>query len=405
MLVNIEGFQFDWLSTSDRTRQAPDMSSFRSETSPGIVAIALPRAWVRGERVALSVPARRRMTIRLDGADVDPRTAEQLEASEIGRSLVRSISSDYSEYWIGLTWARQFREGVGFGITTNGAVRNQGFRIGDTDQRITSVPESATAGSSVGYDYWDLRLLWRLGLQVDRGSWSWGLTATTPSLGIYGSGKGFVNESVVGDVAELFPENPELQSAWEDEGLSTTVNSSWAFGGGGHFQIGDRSDLHLAAEWFAPVDDHEVLNTSSFVQQIPGDSARLEVIHGLDAVINVGAGLRYTLAPDRAVYGAFTTDFSAARDVSPTELRTEVALWDLYHITAGVAARIFGSDFTLGVRYSRGKQQVGELVRPLPASPDAFADGRTARTDITFHRLKIMVGVNLDLTPSAEPDG
>jgi hypothetical protein len=283
-------------------------------------------------------------------------------------------------------------------VTTNVAIRNQRFRYSSQDQRLDADSAAASSGREMGFDYWHVRLLWKAGLQYEQPGWSAGMTLTTPSLGVYGSGSLAANRTVAGDLEALFPASDPVIGAVDQEDLGASVRSSWAMGAGGQVAVGQETDLHASAEWFAAVDGAEVMGIDGFRVQLPGDSTGFHVVHGLKSVINVGAGVQHHLGDRRAIYLAVTTDFSAALPPSRDFVRTEFTRWDLYHLTVGAAFRIRDSDMTIGLRYSTGSDSVeSDLVLP----PDGFLSDPEAVPGISgsarYNRIKLMLGLNVNL--------
>ena len=119
------------------------------------------------------------------------------------------------------------------------------------------------------------------------------------------------------------------------------------------------------------------------------------VLHQLESVWNAGVGIQHTLREDLSLFGSFFTDFSAASDPDLDEIRTEIAIWDLYHLTGGVEFSFLGSNFTVGLQYVRGAEVVGSDILP-GASSDSQA---TAGEDLAlrYNRIKVLIGLSLDL--------
>ena len=94
-------------------------------------------------------------------------------------------------------------------------------------------------------------------------------------------------------------------------------------------------------------------------------------------------------------YASFRTDFSGAEDPTPTE--TTFAIWDLYHLGAGVQATVGRSDFTLGLMYSRGSQSRPNALVDLGLEDESGL--LSEQTKYSFTRLTLLLGFQLAFAP------
>jgi hypothetical protein len=391
-LFAVDAFQYDWIRVEGERDQGLLLEGSRFDPTGGMVAVALPGRWVRGQRVALSLLTRRRLRTTLQGTVFQPALPEG--STEVGQAASKLVDQDYREHWVGLTWATSFGEGWGVGVSTQGAVRSQRQNEQGDDSRFSNAGEPAAVSNRINFDYWHLRLLWKLGLRYESATWGLGLTTTTPSIGVYGSGRALRNDAHTGDVEVLFPGLQPRVAAGADDELGPSVSSSWAVAGGGHFMLGTRTTVHLSAEWFAPVDEQVVLELPAFASQVPGDTVTTRILHDLESVLNAGVGFEHELRSDLTLFGSFFTDFSGMppRDA---EFRTEFASWDLYHLTGGVDFDFLGSNFTLGLQYMRGEEALtGDFIpAPIPGVEPTDPEEQAVR----YNRVKILLGFSLDL--------
>ncbi len=391
-LFAVDAFQYDWIRVEgERTRDLL-LEGSRFDPTGGMVAVALPGRWVRGQRVALSLLTRRRLRTTLQGTVFQPALPEG--STEVGRAASKLVDQDYREHWVGLTWATSVGEGWGVGVSTQGAVRSQRQDRQEDDSRFSNAGEPAAVSNRINFEYWHVRLLWKLGVRYESDTWGLGMTTTTPSIGVYGSGRALRNDGHTGDVEVLFPGLQPRIAAGVDGDLRPSVSSSWAVAGGGHFMLGTRTTVHLSAEWFAPVDEQVVLELPAFASQVPGDTVTTRILHGLDSVLNAGVGFEHDLQSNLTLFGSFFTDFSG-RPPPDEEFRTEFASWDLYHITGGVDFDLLGSNFTLGLQYMRGEEALTGDFIPAPI-PGVEPSGQ-AEQAVRYNRVKILLGFSLDL--------
>ncbi len=164
--------------------------------------------------------------------------------------------------------------------------------------------------------------------------WTFGLTVTTPSLNLFGSGSALVNEGINGFDFNGDGIGDEVVAASYQDGVKSRFNSSWAIGVGGAYRFG-KTKIHLSAEWFNAVDKFTVLDTKTFVAQSIGDTISAKLTHELDQVLNYGIGIEHSFGEHTTGFASFATDFSGA--VPGTETNLSIANWDIRHFAAGAA--------------------------------------------------------------------
>jgi len=93
------------------------------------------------------------------------------------------------EYWFGGSWSRKIGEKIGIGVSPFFALRNHRARAQALTQGLGQVGQGGIAIASRDFDYQHWRFLMKAGVSTDWERWKLGLTVTTPSLGLFGSGR------------------------------------------------------------------------------------------------------------------------------------------------------------------------------------------------------------------------
>ena len=335
------------------------------DTFPGFVAFSLPRGWF-GERTqaAFSILFRQQLVLR-----VDQRFAGDT-ATGGGRYGVETLfDTSMEEVWGGLTLSHRFSERFGVGATFYGIYRGQRARWEQSLQ--LTYPDAGGVSALVidDFDYSHWRVLGKVGL-----AWEWktarlGLAVTTPSAGLFGSGKAGFTRSATGADLNGDGKPDDLLLNGLDENLASRYKSSWAVSAGGAWRRGSLQ-VHTSGEWFAAVSTFDVLQG----QARTNTGAPLVLTQSLRSVFNAGAAVEYWLggvSADRgpssggtALYGGFRTDFSASPDVVRDE--GSVSNLDYYHVTGGTAFNLGSSRFSLGVEYAFGSKDRNFGLGGLP---------------------------------------
>ena len=360
---------------------------------PGFVAFTLPRGWL-GERtrLALSVLTRQEMTLR-----INQRFAGN-EPARNGRFGLESLfDARMQETWGGLTVSHRLSERLGLGATFFTAYRGQRTRWEQSLQ--LAYPDGSGVAALVvdDYDYSHWRVLGKLGVAWEGARTRLGLAATTPSAGLFGSGRAGFTRSATGiDLdGDGRPDSVLLNGL--DEDLGASYHSSWAVSAGGSRRSGSLQ-VHVSGEWFAPVSTFDVLQGRSSTNA----GSPITLTQSLRSVFNVGVAAEYWLggvSADRgassrgtALYGGFRTDFSASPDVAPNE--AAASNQNLYHVTGGTAFSLGSSRFSLGVEYAFGRRNRDLGLGGLP--PGVPVIGEPIPVEVRFSRWVFMLGYVFD---------
>jgi hypothetical protein len=175
--------------------------------------------------------------------------------------------------------------------------------------------------------------------------------------------------------------------------VDSTYESSWAFAGGASWRRGN-VQVHVSAEYFAPVDRFTVLQGESLTPL----GQPVALTQSFESVLNAGAGIEYWFGGQSVdagakhggtvVYGAFATDHSASPDIVVAEATTSNQ--NDYHVSGGTAFSFGTSRFSLGVSYTFGSNRRSIGMAGLP--PEVPVIGRSQEADITFNRWVFVIG-------------
>jgi hypothetical protein len=347
-------FQFMRVSVENGSAQSKDLVSSTITTVPSLLAGEIPI--LERDRLAYSFLSRQDVDI-----DIEQRVSgvpTRLPNATFS-SLDLQYHQDVSESWYGMTWARALSPRLGFGISPNLAVRSQ-----RTQSSLLAMAEDNTRNQAVlqysrDFDYLHYRLLAKLGLSGARDSLTWGITYTTPGLGIFGGGaiRNSVNATdQTGTVLNV------IGASFQEE-LDAKYHSPMGAGAGASYAIGP-TRLHASVEWWAAVDKYTLLEGEDYTIHVPitvsnptGDSTVAAVVtEELDEVVNYGFGLEHHFSPDFAGFLSYHTDRSGrSPDAEPG---ASVTTWDLNHVTGGVTFNAWRSNFAVGLSGAFGSHPI-----------------------------------------------
>jgi hypothetical protein len=193
-----------------------------------------------------------------------------------------------SENWFGLTWAHNLSPTLGFGISPYVAVRSQNTKLRLFSSAQDASNTATVANVSREFDYLHYRLLAKLGLSGVRDSLTYGVSLTTPGLGMFGGGNLRSNTTVVDESGAIGP----LNGASYQDKLKSHYRSPLGVAAGASYGFG-KMRLHGTVDWFGEVSRYEVLSGDPYtIRTSSGDSTVTPIVdQKLDAVLNWGIGI------------------------------------------------------------------------------------------------------------------
>ncbi len=377
-LLSTESFQREAVTTEARPGlDILDASTSHIGAAPSLLAGALPRWLGRDNHLAWSFLTRQKFDVRLGQRLTNP-----LAGPAVRSAAEAYFDQDADEEWAGLTLSRAVSDSVGLGLTWYGVYRGQRLRNELSFQAVTDNGGSTTANGVTDFKYSHYRTLAKVGLAWHTRVWKLGFSVTTPSLGVFGSGKAAYTLSLTGVDADQdgVVDAPTLATAHAED-LDSDYRSSWAVGAGASRSIG-ATRVYASAEWYAPVGRFAVIN-------LPADAPNQQrLTQELGSVLNGGIGFEHALRHDVSLYGAFHTDYSAS--VGSARANVDVSDWDIYHLSGGVSFRIHDTRFTLGASWAKGsKTRALDIALPPDSLPGVDLG---SAVEVRYSKLTFLLG-------------
>jgi hypothetical protein len=260
-----------------------------------------------------------------------------------------------SESWLGLTWSYKASKHIGVGVTQYIAYRSHRTIV---QEQAEALSQGASLGAAWGerqYAYYHFRALWKIGLALDFQALTIGLTLTSPSLAIGGSGSTGVDSSLSGldKNGDGVPDD-YLAANFQDR-LRVTYATPFSLAAGLTFKI-EKVRIYGSAEWFARVRPYTVVDSRPFAAQSSGETVLTDVTQELRAVLNWGVGVEWFYSPRFKGYASFTTDRSAKKPVTTTNI--SLTDWNIVHLVTGGEFFIKKTSLTVGGGVSFGGREV-----------------------------------------------
>ncbi len=381
-------FELDNIKYTDVLFKDTELSSTRFDAVAGLIAGQLPFNFLGDSRLAYSYLTRQNVDYRFnEGGNISGDSLADFEGIETVSAAI-TYETRLREYWGGLTWSSPFLDDYGVGISLFVANRSQRLRYGTNFTATGETEGVATVNGLRRYDYYDWRVLTKIGLSTSFQRWNVGLTVTTPSLHLFGSGDiGHENVAILRDF--------ETVTTSFQDGLSTNYASSWAIGTGLEY-IGSDWKAHVATEWFNRVDTI-VLDAEPFRSQT--DSSLVidpDVTNVMRGLLNVALGFERKWSDTYSGYATFYTDWTGSEVGDGSG--TTTTPWNLWTLGAGAIFSVGRSEFTTGLTYKFGGR---EDIWRYDLIPDDVRDDEilSASTDGRFWRLTLVLGFKLKFAP------
>ena len=375
LLASVESFEASWISATSSS-DFVNFSDSNVRPSPSLFAFALPRSWTGDHTIAISSLTRQDLDLRVD----------DWQASQTHHSGAESLfDQNLNENWFGLSWAHKIGEQTALGLTTYGVYRGQRLRREISGQAALGPDVGGAALLIEDFDLANYRILWKAGFSTQRGDWDLGVTVTTPSVNLFGSGQASYTRSAVGadlgggpTVTVAVQHEEDLQSHYSSP-LSVAVGGAWRRGANG---------FHGTVEWFDSVEAFDVLDVSAFASDSASEGLVKRVSHKAKSVVNFGFGFQRKVSSRFSWYAAFTTDFTYA-DKNESAANS-LSTWDIYHLTAGTSLVVGNVKLTMGAAYAFGSDD--RSITTLAVPPGTFPLLTQTPFDVHFSRVRVMVG-------------
>lgn len=355
LLLTTDAWELQDYDFEDFNPDTLDLETRRLRPAPSIFAIQFkPKG---KHRFAISTVTRTSFEFRADAQLFTEAGNSPPGDTVIAWSFENNVERRAVEAWPGFTWSFAPAPWVGVGATTYVGVRAHFGR----DQVFAQLVDSAGGGTALRvieeYSFWNVRLLWKLGVAFDFDPLTAGVTITTPGINLFGTGRVLTNDGKTSLPPSQPPTN-QLEANFQER-LPSTYNSPFSVAVGASYRLG-KTTAYTTGEWFAEVPRYAALSPEPFVSQTSGDTIAFEINGVANSVFNWGVGAEQEFAERFHIYGAFFKDGSFAPAVDPSDIA--ISTWDILHVSGGAAFTFETLEVTLGLSYGWGSDQVERTV-------------------------------------------
>ncbi len=376
-------FEFSSLQVDPENSKITNFGTTSFKPSPSFVVGNITADWLGKNRIAFSFLTRQMMDLRLktrfDGTDDDNSLSNEFTMEE-----------QLNDIWVGITWSYPFEKKLGIGITQYIGTRYYTARNEVNLKTSDSLDRVSAVSGITDYYYLDFRILWKAGIGFTLEPIRFGLTITSPSISLFGSGSTDMNLSGAGLEYDSSNDRDDFLISNYQEDLPSTYNSPFSIGLGAAYKFG-KFKIHIATEYYSNVIKYSILSPEPFKSQTGDLTVSNDLTAALDDVLNYGVGLEMYINPKFTLYGAFTTDFSAY--AKEEETNSSISRWDFYHVTAGAAFTWEKLEITSGVATSFANDNI-EFPNTIPAANDESGNNFPKQSaELSSFRIKLIFGI------------
>lgn len=387
-ILSARVYQLETISVQDGAVQGNDLSFSTIVPSPSFVAFDFKFDFLGDSRLVLSILTRQKMDFEFQTRLID--SLDIIESSPGKENIAGGISlqREFNEVWGGITYSTRFNDMIGIGVTGYVAYRSQRSSGETIIQVLPSEGDIASYTELNNFRFNNIRTLLKIGAGFNFQNLTFGLTLTTPSLNIAGTGSVGSHLFLNGIDRNNDGTNDNIFSSNFQDEVPSEYQSSWAAGFGAGYSTG-KFKFHFSTEWYNAVSKFAVLDTQPFSSQSSGETLTNDLTHELKSITNYGFGMDFFSSENLIFSGSFVTDFSAR--VPDTETNFSVSSWDIYHISGGATFKIGKSDITLGLEYAFGSR---DIEQPIDITDPGNSDNANIvkQSEVTTQRIKFLIG-------------
>jgi hypothetical protein len=300
-----------------------------------------------------------------------------------------------NEQWFGMGIGYPVTDKLGLGATFLSSYRGQSYQLTNYVQEVDyanpdHVFRTETNDEAIKYN--TFRLLMKFGMVYQTQPWKFGITITTPSVGMYGKGDIQRQNSVI-----AISENPaDMANNFlimdRQAGVKATYKHPLSIAFGIDYQL-VKTRVAITAEYFFKIGTYSLMNPGSepFVYP-PGylDSASVKPIiesflhvgNAAKPVFNIGVGFSQDILKQLTLLVGAYTDFTSYTEASATnELMHGFGNFDSYHFSTGLSFHKQKQTISLGYTYAFTPNKnipPYTIINQTPAADEAFLSSHSS---------------------------
>ena len=197
LVLTTNAFELTRITHENGLGDNKDLESMRLATAPSIFAFRIKYDSLKNSYMAISYLTRHDFNVELDAKRYDPRSTGNGSIDDRYTAGEVTFQNKMYEAWGGFTYSGYLNESVSIGLTQYVAYRYQKNRFQTIGQDVYISNDGAAIISINQTLFYNVRLLTKFGVAVNINPFTIGLTLTSPSLSLFGSGSAYINKSLI----------------------------------------------------------------------------------------------------------------------------------------------------------------------------------------------------------------
>lgn len=378
-------------ATGDATGASKKSSSFGG--APSLVAGTFSVKNWDNHYFAYAFLTRRRMDMSLAGsADEYGELIDALPGEEFFSGDIR-IKKRFSEEWIGGTWSYSKNKKYSVGVTGFITIRDQ-VANGDTQLQSYNHEDVITYYNNKAYSYNHYGVLFKIAGAAKFDKLDLGLTITTPTIGVAGTGTFRYEQYLAG--AESI-DDAYVRDLQKD--ISSTFKTPFAVSFGAGLKLFGGT-LMASTEYYSAISKYNILEGQEFFGQSTGVPITPILYDQLNAVINFGIGYNFVFSDQINGYLSYSTDYSATSsdqnnlDDNSMYLKASTFTSDINHFGGGIVMNLKKADITLGATLATASYKMERPIDFPDGGGGSIIDSEEY-SDVHWNRWRFIVGISV----------
>ncbi len=398
-VLSAKVYQWDRYTVKDGIGEGADLKESQFGGAPNLVAGSFTLPFLEDHQFAYSFLTRRRaesqFSFRAERFGV---LVEGLPGESYLEGTINA-KDGLKEEWIGVTWSRNWWEGISLGFSTFATIENRSRDLAIGVRAVNQDPQAAVKFSRRSYRYSHYGLLWKAGLAMVFDRWLLGLTVTTPKLDVHGTGSVKYEELLAGLASNGDGVSNDLLETSFQGGLDGRAKSPWAVGMGLGWDKGEFA-VHLSGEWYSSIPEYRMVSARPFEGQSTGITHTYSVVDEGHSIFNVGLGLEWRASETFSAYASVATDRSVAPPDGTIFLQgkdfvNDKAFAEDFFLSGGGFTWVTRwADLTLGATYAAASQL---FDRPpgFPGEGDSGIQSEEGQVRYRYSRWRFLLGFSI----------
>jgi hypothetical protein len=400
--VDANVYKMDKIRISDGAGEGMNLNSAQLSVYPQIISGMVNLFKNSKFRFSYTVLTRNHGNVLINARYANPASADpEIPTSQLTSFVgVFDYINQLNEQWFGMGIGYPLSDKLGLGATFLSSYRGQSYQLTNYVQEVDyanpdHIFRTQTNDEAIKYN--TFRLLMKFGLSYRSNPWKFGVTVTTPSIGMYGKGDIQRQNSVI-----AISENPADMAGNflimdRQVNAKATYKHPLSIAFGIDYQTA-KTRLAFTAEYFFKIETYALMHPQSQPFLYPpgyfgADSVKSIVDHYLYAengarpVLNVGIGFSQAIYEKLTLLIGAYTDYSSYTEEGRTnELRHGFGNFNVYHVSTGLSFHKQKQTVSLGFTYAFTPNESippYTIINQTPSADQAF---------LSSHSFSIVMG-------------